>query len=554
MIESCILIPAIKKNVAFPDDVIKKLAGRTLLDRAIDKAVVFSGSENIIVLTDSEEISQHCEYKGIRYAYDTEMEFSFYSISKTLNINFGDDIGKYNYFIYLSIYCPLLETSLIKDALSYLKVTGKDFLQPVVPFMCSTFSYRRSSNDVLFKKPNQEVHTVAGAFDIILSSALFQKEEAQLTGVPYLLQSPVLEISSHHDWWVCEKIIQSKKIIFRVVGNPQVGFGHVFRALTIAHEISDHEIIFICDENDLQYLETMVGKDYKLYSAERDAVLDTIKQINPNCVVNDILDTSVEYMQGLKTLGIKSVNFEDLGEGATFADKLINALYSNKSTSGALTGDNYFILRDEFEGRKAAFRSMQNVLIIFGATDVNNLTHEVLEHVLPICQKHEITITIVTGPGYLYSNDLQEFILQSDYKEYIKLISNSSALASVFEKADVAIASNGRTKLELFHCNVPTIVVSQHDREKKHNSSSCSHGIYIDHDQNDLFKMIAATLLKLITDNEYRLSQYNKLRACDYSRNKKRIISIIEGVLVYKDETSKSSCDYPSQDALITTS
>jgi spore coat polysaccharide biosynthesis predicted glycosyltransferase SpsG/CMP-N-acetylneuraminic acid synthetase len=554
LLESCVLIPAIKKNVAFPDDVIKKLAGRTLLDRAIDKAITLVGKKNIIVLTDSEEISQHCAYKQIRCSYDKKMEFSFYSISITLNRDFGDEIQVYSCFVNLSIYAPLLDVTVIKDAVCYLKLSGKDFLQPVAPFRCPTFSYQRSCKDILFNKPKQEIHAVSGAFDIITKSALFKNESAQLAGVPYLLPNSLLEITNHRDWWVCEKIIKSKKIVFRVIGNPKVGFGHVYREMTIAHEISDHEVVFLCNKDDFQYLDVMVGKDYELYSVESDAVHDTLKKINPDCIVNDILDTSVMYMQGLKTLGIKSINFEDIGKGAVFADKLINALYSEESIIGALTGNDYFVLRDEFEGRKAAFRSVQNVLIIFGATDINNLTNRTLEHILPICQKNKITITIVTGPGYLYSNDLQKMIVQSDYKDDIQLISNSSTLASVFESADIAIASNGRTKLELFHCNVPTIVVSQHEREKKHNTKSCGYGIYMEHDQNDLFKLITAELEKLITYDDYRREQYDKLQACDYSRNKKRIISIIEGLLVHENKTFKSSCNHSSQDAFIATS
>ena len=43
-------------------------------------------------------------------------------------------------------------------------------------------------------------------------------------------------------------------------------------------------------------------------------------------------------------------------------------------------------------------------------------------------------------------------------------------------ESDIAICSNGRTE-ELAHLNVPSIVISQHDRELTHNFSKKHNGI-----------------------------------------------------------------------------
>ncbi|MBF0233857.1 MAG: hypothetical protein HQK65_12585 [Desulfamplus sp.] len=70
----CIIIPATKKNVAFTDDLVKKLAGRTLIQRAIDKAKKLTAVAHIYVVTDSEEIRLIAERNGTRTFYDKDLK------------------------------------------------------------------------------------------------------------------------------------------------------------------------------------------------------------------------------------------------------------------------------------------------------------------------------------------------------------------------------------------------------------------------------------------------------------------------------------------------
>ena len=51
--ERCIVIPAVKKNVAFVDDLVKKLNGRILIQWTIDRAKELAPEEDIYVVTDS---------------------------------------------------------------------------------------------------------------------------------------------------------------------------------------------------------------------------------------------------------------------------------------------------------------------------------------------------------------------------------------------------------------------------------------------------------------------------------------------------------------------
>ena len=80
MEKRCIIIPAIKKNAVIPDQLVKKLAGVTLIERAIETARAVAQGKDIYVLTDSQEISLICERLGVQFRRNRELKF------ETLNI------------------------------------------------------------------------------------------------------------------------------------------------------------------------------------------------------------------------------------------------------------------------------------------------------------------------------------------------------------------------------------------------------------------------------------------------------------------------------------
>ena len=76
MKERCIVIPAIKKNAVIPDQLVKKLAGVTLMERAIHTARAVAPGEDIVVLTDSQEISLICERTGVGFHWNKDLRFT----------------------------------------------------------------------------------------------------------------------------------------------------------------------------------------------------------------------------------------------------------------------------------------------------------------------------------------------------------------------------------------------------------------------------------------------------------------------------------------------
>ncbi len=93
--------------------------------------------------------------------------------------------------------------------------------------------------------------------------------------------------------------------------------GHIYHSLALAHEITDHEVIFVCDEKYEMAVEKIASTDYRVISTPY--IVDTILELKPDLVINDILNTTEEYIKSLRESNITVVHFEDLGNGTTYA-------------------------------------------------------------------------------------------------------------------------------------------------------------------------------------------------------------------------------------------
>jgi len=310
--------------------------------------------------------------------------------------------------------------------------------------------------------------------------------------------------------------------------------GHVYRALTIAHEIIDHEIIFVSNLEDDLVVENIAGTDYLLRSYPQQDVVKNIISLKPDLVINDILDTNYNEMVMLKRSGVKVLNFEDIGKGAKSADLVVNEIFDypvnqNKNT---LWGPNYFILRDEFRLAKVHkfVKNISRVLVSFGGTDKKNLTLSILKIIEKKCLEKDILIEVVVGPGYA---NLQQLRVYTKHRENINLTSSTGIISSIMEKTQLAICSNGRTVFELAHMNIPAIIVSQHTRENTHSFADEKNGfiplgVY---NENTTNEEIIENFDKLVENNDFRKNLFDAQKKYDFISTKKRVKKLIYKLL-----------------------
>ncbi len=532
--DAAAVIPAVKKNVAFPDDLVKKLAGVALIERAIEMASQVCGKDNVYVVTDSEEIRLRCDRAAVNCLYDPALNLRRDAYLESLRPFLVRVAEHHRDLVVISPYAPLLDPKLVRDAVETYVGAGARLLIPVERASSRKFEPGvRLFSSLLDGGRSDEIERESHAFtvfnrDLLTTSAGFPGEEP----MTYEMPDHVVEIESYQDWWICEKLLERRRIVFRIIGDKQVGMGHIYRCLALAHEISDHEIRFVCDTASRVASNQLAGYDYWLSVHDADEIEAAIIALEPDLVVNDILDTEVDYVRALQCAGARVVNFEDLGAGASVADLTINDLYDRAVLDGGNIrwGQDYVLLRDEFtRARPNEFREqVRRVLVAFGGTDPNDLTRTVLTTLSDFCAGRGIAIDVVTGSGYGDLAALQRLIPNSEGVE-ITHTHATEVISSLMERAELAVVSNGRTVHELAHMNVPAVVIAHHEREAGHGFAAQEHGFVAlgTFERDRTPARLEQALTMLVDEVEFRRELFSRQQPLDFVRNKARVVRLL---------------------------
>ena len=543
MSDLAIVIPAVKKNVAFSDDLVKKLAGISLIQRSISTAKLAFPTQQVHVVTDSEEIRLICKRNAVTCIYDKALCLDSDNLLGSLFPHLDFLLNQSRDILLLSPYAPLIRAEELQCAYRKYQDSGSEIMIPIYSTKSRRFeSSPRSLNRFMHDGLGCDIVNESHAFLILRTSLLQQSSEYTIASSVYPLMDNFMEIRNYQDWWLCEKLINRRRIIFRVIGNKDIGMGHIFRSLALAHEITDHEIRFVCDSESEIAAAKLAGYDYWLGVYPKHSIEDAILDLQPDLVVNDTLNTEANYIRRLKKNGIRVVNFEDLGSGATEADLTINDLYDDPIIQGdnILWGRKWFIVRDEFtDARPRKFRlSVKRLLIAFGGTDPSNYTRLVLKSILEYCADKAIDIDVITGEGYGHIPELKALIAATE-KPMIRYTHATGVMSHLMEQADLAICSNGRTVYELAHMNVPAIVLSHHEREKTHQYACEANGfIPLGLYRDDAARgKLLEVLRQLVEGSDCRRKLFDSMKGANFTWNKRCLAKKIQTLLDMEEET-----------------
>ena len=526
----CIVIPAIKKNAVIPDQLVKRLAGVTLIQRAIDTARGVVPARDVIVVTDSQEISLICERNGVRAHYNAGLRFTSLDIiseMKSILCELGNDYG---HIIVYRASCPLLTWVDIDDAYRRFLEDEADCLVTVKSVRHRIWEVRQGRLEAFLSEDETELVVESKALIIIKSDAL-EGGNIRRT-VPYFLNDRAMEINSYQDWWLCERLLTQRRVVFVVAGYPAIGMGHVFRSLMLAHEIANHKVFFVCTKESELAASNIAARDYKTV-IQRGELWEDVLALGPDLVINDMLDTSRDYMERLKAAGIPVVNFEDEGPGAALADQVVNALYEEGKGDGArenprfFYGHRYFCLRDEFiQAEQNAFRPEPKcVLVTFGGTDMPDYTRQTLNVVEPLCRERGIAVRVVTGPGYAHRDELVRHIEELG-NPLIRFEYATNVMSRMMEGVDLAVCSAGRTVYELAHMRIPSIVLAQHEREARHTFARADHGFaYMGVMRRFNAERLHKVFTQLIDEPQRRQRLYERQTRIHFEQNKAKVVS-----------------------------
>lgn len=537
------VIPARGGSKGIPRKNVRLMNGKPLIAYAICNANNCPAITDVVVSSDDDEILTIGKKYG---AYPLRRSEKLAQDAVTLDPVIYDAVVqmeekkgiRYDIVITLQPTSPLLTSDTLNKAINSFFVSEFDTFISATNQPHLSWSKNENGFFPLYKKrlnrqqlePN---YLEAGAF--FISRREFVTENSRIGKKVSVYEIPVQEavdIDTINDWLVCENFLKRKRILMRVDGTLKTGLERVRHCLTLAYNLFGHDVVFVTKEDCLQGLELIKASNFPIKTISCDD--DFFVYLDENkfdVIVNNCLDTTVEYIKALKQYCDRVVTIDDMGDGAMYADIVINPLCCENDTNkkNVYCGEEYICLRDEFAMAKVKpfSEEVTNVLVLFGGTDPSGLNRKVYDIACAASEKYpNIRFNFVPGIGY----DCEENGLCSNEEKNIFVVQNVNYVSEYIEKADIAITSQGRTVYEIASLGVPGIVLAQNERELTHSFAQMKNGFFnlgLGADVKD--QTLLKTFELLVESDLLRSEMRNAMLSHDFTGGVKKEIQLIIG-------------------------
>ncbi len=542
--KTLIVIPARGGSKRIPRKNVRIMCGKPLIAYSIENAKALRENMHldvdVAVSTDDEELGGIVKKRGVEViARPAELATDSVTLDPVIYhavCYMEEKKGiKYDIVITMQATSPTLKMETVKNAIEYfeahdydtvLSATNKPHLSWGVNAegeYVKNYEKRLNSQEL---PPN---YLETGGFLITRRQCVTQEgrigKKVSIFEIP---EDEAVDIDTYSDWVLCENILKRKKIMFRTVGKRSVGMGHVYRCLTLAYKLTGHEVVFAASDDSDIGIEKIAESNFDVIRIKDEKHFESVlNEIRPDILINDILDTTAEYMQMVTKYAKRVVNFEDVGPGAKYADAVINALYEKgDKLHNEYYGSKYFCIRDEFleEHPKEFCEEAENVLVIFGGADPSDLTGRLYGICKKLHKDHPgVKFHFLLGFAYPYSDRIV-----TCEEDNVFVYKDVKRVSSYMSKMDLAITSQGRTVYELASMGVPAIVLAQNDREAKHVFAGIQNGFInlgIGEETDD--ETVISTIGWLISTPNVRKEMRKLQLQKDFSKGHERVIRLI---------------------------
>lgn len=535
-----VVIPAKGVSKGIPRKYVRLLNNKPLIYYAINIAKSSQYVDDVVVTTDDSEIASISEKFGV----------SVIRRSKELS---GEDIpldavvfnamvqkeksafDEYDIVITMLPTSPLLKTQTLDNAIEKFDDFSLESVISVVEDKQLFWGYD-DDNKIYFPKYIERCNRKDLPSSFRETGAIIATRRGFINEISCIGENiDVIELSDEEaitvddfkDWWIVETILQRKRIGIVVNANNEIGTRRIDNCLAFASKLVSHEFLFILDEKHKlgQNLVEKFGFNFKIYNGH-DAIYNILEEFAPQIIINDVSDTTEEYMSDLKEKGYFVANFDDLGVGSNLADVVFDSLYEHDlSDTNVYTGQKFHILKDEFyfQPHKVITQDVDNILIMVDGNDPKHLSEKFLEAILSTT--YEMKINIIVGRGY---ENIEQFISNYESNPLVQIYQNVPNVSDFMFKADILVTSASKIMYDACALGVPTICVYQNDLETSHVFANSANGILNLGDVESLTKQeFVNQFLELVNNHDLRLNMHNKMKSIDLQHGYENICAVV---------------------------
>lgn len=535
-----VIIPARGGSKAIPKKNIRFLGDKPLVAHVINSVKKSKYVDKILVSTDDAKIQFIAQKYGVSVSFrsselagdDVPLDPVIYDAVTREEKKLMDE---FDLVFTIQPTSPLLKASTLDQAIEKLVSEDLDTIISVVDSRALRWGVNEENGSFyplyeerLNRQYMPKVFEETGA--ILGTKRKFIKEDSRIgenIGVIEVSREESVDIDNYEDWWVAEKLLNKKRILLKTDSTDIIGTGHIFRCISLASKLTNHDVVFLLDEKKPIGIELVSKENYPIITHNGDKdLMEKILEFNPDIVVNDILDTDVDYMGQLKDLGYFIINFEDIGPGTQYANLVFDALYENESNiPNVYSGPDYYMLRGEFyyHSFKYVQEEVNEVLLTFGGTDPNNLTEKTLEAIID--SGFDKSITVILGIGYKDKTGIKN---RYENNINVRILENVKNMSDYMAAADLIFTSAGRTMYEVASLAVPCVCICQNEREMTHSFGVRGNGfINMGLGENLQKEDITNTFLEIIDDYSLRLQLSEAMKLVDLKHGYENIMNVL---------------------------
>ena len=535
-----VVIPARGGSKGIPRKNVRLLDGQPLISYSINVAKSSEYVDDVVVTTDDSEIALLSEKFGasvIRRSEELSTDETpldpvvYDAMVQKEKLAFDE----YDLVITLQPTSPLIKTSTLDKVIEKFEDFAIDSVITVVDDRRLSWGYDENNErffpNYIERKNRQDLpkdFKETGA--ILATRRKFVNEFSRLgtnIDIVEVSQEESVDVTNYEDWWIAEKYLQRKKIAIVPNASESVGTKHINRCLSVASKLVFHDILFLLEETHQLGIDIIekYNYNYKIYDG-KDDLINCLRDYSPDLLLNDIADTSSEYISILRDEGYFVINFEDLGTGSGLANVVFDALYEHDlSEKNIYTGYEYYLLRDEFyfQPQKIITHAVNNVLITFTGEDEDNLTEKVINSILST--NYEGRINVIVGLTY---PDLEGLISKYESNQSIQIYQNVSNISEFMFKADIIFSSASKRMYDICSLGVPTICLCQNERELSHVFANESNGFInmglgVDVEMQQLIDQF----VNLVNDYDLRVAMNKKMLSIDLKNGFENMEAVI---------------------------